>query len=256
MIVNLPWNWWSELKGQAAAATNRGWGVSLTPKAEPKPRMKLTHMAVNSVMDLGVLTWSNWQFEDLWQKKYKLSQFRRFAILADKIPHFSWFWLCVREKKEEEFWGNTSRPLRSSLRKALTYLPHKAVAEVSNDKEPIGRGYVEFKWFESQLTSDSNELRVKWFGCQMIWDSNEFVVSWFEVQVSWLSIDLSFWWFGYQLMCVSNDFGCLLNWTSSEVVVNWFEIQAIWLSIGLRFKWVGCQLIWVSSDLVVNRFEI
>ena len=43
----------------------------------------------------------------------------------------------------------------------ITYLPHKAVAEVSKDKEPIGRGCVEFKWFESQLMSDSSELSVK-----------------------------------------------------------------------------------------------
>ena len=43
----------------------------------------------------------------------------------------------------------------------LTYLPHKAVAEVSKDKEPIGRECAEFNWFESQLMSDSNELRVK-----------------------------------------------------------------------------------------------
>ena len=43
----------------------------------------------------------------------------------------------------------------------ITYLPHKAVAEVSKDKEPIGRGCVEFKWFESQLMSDSSEVRFK-----------------------------------------------------------------------------------------------
>ena len=43
----------------------------------------------------------------------------------------------------------------------ITYLPHKAVAEVSKDKEPIGRGRVEFNWFESHLISGSNELRVK-----------------------------------------------------------------------------------------------
>ena len=43
----------------------------------------------------------------------------------------------------------------------ITYLPHEAVAEVSKDKEPIGRGCAEFNWFESQLMSDSNELRVK-----------------------------------------------------------------------------------------------
>ena len=49
----------------------------------------------------------------------------------------------------------------ASLRVLLTYLPHKAVAEVSKDKEPIGRERAEFNWFESQLMSDSNELRVK-----------------------------------------------------------------------------------------------
>ena len=43
----------------------------------------------------------------------------------------------------------------------VTYLPHKALAEVSKDKEPIGRECAEFNWFESQLMSDSNELRVK-----------------------------------------------------------------------------------------------
>ena len=43
----------------------------------------------------------------------------------------------------------------------LTYLPHKAVAEVSRDKEPIGRGCVEFNCFESQLMSDSSEVRFK-----------------------------------------------------------------------------------------------
>ena len=42
-----------------------------------------------------------------------------------------------------------------------TVIPHKAVAEVSKDKEPIGRECAEFNWFESQLMSDSNELRVK-----------------------------------------------------------------------------------------------
>ena len=43
----------------------------------------------------------------------------------------------------------------------ITYLPHEAVAEVSKDKEPIGRGCAEFNWFESQLTSDSIEVRFK-----------------------------------------------------------------------------------------------
>ena len=145
----------------------------------------------------------------------------------------------------------------------VTYLPHKAVAEVSKDKEPIGRECAEFNWFESQLMSDSNELRVKWFGCHLIWDSNDFgcqliwdsndsvvnrcvlqmilVVCWFELPVMWLSIDLRFKWFG-----------CQLIWDSSDLVVNRFEIQMSWLSIDLRFKWFGCQMIWGSSDLVVN----
>ena len=138
----------------------------------------------------------------------------------------------------------------------ITYLPHKAVAEVSKDKEPIGRERAEFNWFESQLMSDSNELRVKWFGCHLIWDSNDFgcqliwdsidlvvnrcvlqmilVVCWFELQMSWLSIDLRFKWFG-----------CQLIWDSNDLVVNRFEI-----------KWVGCQLIWDSSDLDVKWFEV
>ena len=43
----------------------------------------------------------------------------------------------------------------------ITYLPHEAVAEVSKDKEPIGRECAEFNWFQSQLMSGSNQLRVK-----------------------------------------------------------------------------------------------
>ena len=123
----------------------------------------------------------------------------------------------------------------------ITYLPHKAVAEVSKDKEPIGRECAEFNWFESQLMSDSNELRVKWFGCHLIWDSNDFgcqliwdsidlVVNWFEIQLIRMSIDLRFKWFG-----------CQSIWDSNELVVNWFEIQVIWMSNDLRFKWFGCQ---------------
>ena len=44
---------------------------------------------------------------------------------------------------------------------SLTYLPHKAVAEVSKDKEPIGRECAEFNWFENELMSDSSEVRFK-----------------------------------------------------------------------------------------------
>ena len=53
----------------------------------------------------------------------------------------------------------------------ITYLPHKAVAEVSKDKEPIGRACVEFKWFESQSVSDSKEY------------SNDLVINWFDIQM-------------------------------------------------------------------------
>ena len=151
--------------------------------------------------------------------------------------------------------------------KSITYLPRKAVAEVSNHKEPIGRRRVEFNWFESQLMSDPNELRVKWFGCQVICDSSDLVVIWFEIQMIlvvkwfetqmiWLSSDLRFKWFGCHLTWDSNDFGCQVIWNSSDLDVEWFEIQMIWLSSDLRFKWFGCQLIWDSNDLVINWFEI
>ena len=149
----------------------------------------------------------------------------------------------------------------------ITYLPHKAVAEVSKDKEPIGRECAEFNWFESQLMSDSNELRVKWFGCHLIWDSNDFgcqliwdsiglVVNWFEIQMIWLSIDVCFKWFWLSVDLNFKWCGCQLIWDSNDSVVNWSEIQVIWLSIDLRFKWVGCQLIWDSSDLDVKWFEV
>ena len=128
----------------------------------------------------------------------------------------------------------------------ITYLPHKAAAEVSKDKEPIGRGACGV-----QLIRKSIEIRLKWSEIQMI-----LVVNWFGIQVIRLSIDSEFKWFG-----------CRMIWDSSDLVVNWFEIQMIWLSIDvcfkwiwlsvdLRFKWAGCQLIWDSIDLVVNRFEV
>ena len=157
--------------------------------------------------------------------------------------------------------------VKSKLSFVITYLPHKAVAEVSKDKEPIGRECAEFNWFESQLMSDSNELRVKWFGCHLIWDSNDFgcqliwdsidlVVNWFEIQMIWLSIDVCFKWFWLSVDFNFEWCGCQLIWDSTDSVVNWSEIQVIWLSIGLRFKWVGCQLIWDSSDLDVKWFEV
>ena len=156
----------------------------------------------------------------------------------------------------------------------LTYLPHKAVAEVSKDKEPIGREFAEFNWFKSQSMSDSNELRVKWFGChlisdsnhfgcQLIWNSIDLVVSWFEIQMIWLSIGVWFKWFWLSVDLNFKWCGCQLIWDLSDSVVNWSEIQVIRLSIDLRFnlnrlsidlrfKWFGCQMIWGSSDLIVN----
>ena len=111
----------------------------------------------------------------------------------------------------------------------ITYLPHKAVAEVSKDKEPIGRGACGV-----QLIRKSIEIRLKWSEIQMI-----LVVNWFGIQVIRLSIDSEFKWFG-----------CRMIWDSSDLVVNWFEVQMIWLSIDsrfkswfsidLRFKWFGC----------------
>ena len=120
------------------------------------------------------------------------------------------------------------------------------MAEVSKDKEPIGRGCVEFKWFESQLMSDSSEvrfkwfglsidLRFKWFGCQVIWDSSDLDVKWFEIQVN-----------------------LVVNWCVIQMilVVSWFEIQVIWLWIDLRFKRLGCQMVWDSIALVVKWLGI
>ena len=127
----------------------------------------------------------------------------------------------------------------------ITYLPHKAVAEASRDKEPIGRGCVEFNCFESQLMSDSSEVRFKWFGLSSDLRFKRFgcqsmCFTWF-----WLCVDLSFKWVG-----------CQLIWDSSDLVVNRSEIQMSWLSVDLRFKWVGCQLVWDSIDLDVTWFEV
>ena len=157
----------------------------------------------------------------------------------------------------------------------ITYLPHKAVAEVSKDKEPIGRECAEFNWFESQLMSDSIEVRFKWFGlssdlkfkrfgcqwmcfkwfwlcvdlrfqwggCQLIWDSSDLVVNQVEIQMIWLSIVLKFKWVGRQLMCDSNDFDCQLMWEAKDLEFECFEIQLSWLSTDVRFKWLW---LWVD----------
>ena len=122
----------------------------------------------------------------------------------------------------------------------ITYLPHEAVAEVSNHKEPIGRGCVEFNWFESRLVSDSNDLRFKWFWMVL-------VVNWFGIQMIYLSIDLRFNGFACQLMWDSNGSCCQLIRDSMDSVVKWFEIHMIWLSNDF-----GCQLVWNARDLLVN----
>ena len=64
----------------------------------------------------------------------------------------------IKEMKEHE---RKQKASTGNGRFFLTYLPHKAVAEVSKDKEPIGRECAEFNWFESQLMSDSSEVRFK-----------------------------------------------------------------------------------------------
>ena len=66
--------------------------------------------------------------------------------------------ICILLKVTQD---NTACAFFLQVPSNITYLPHKAVAEVSKDKEPIGRECAEFNWFESQSTSDSNELRVK-----------------------------------------------------------------------------------------------
>ena len=130
------------------------------------------------------------------------------------------------------------------------------MAEVSKNKEPIGRGCAEFKWFESQLMSDSIEVRVKWFGLSSDLKFKRFGCQWMCFNWFWLCVDLRFQWGG-----------CQLIWDSSDLVVNQVEIQMIWLSIVLKFKWVGrqlmcdsndfdCQLMWEAKDLEFDCFEI
>ena len=197
-------------------------------------------------------------------------------------PDRSWPKSCIAQRKmgsQNRMDLGAGAEIKRFFKKKIyiTYLPHEAVAEVSKDKEPIGRERAEFNWFESQLMSDSNELTVKWFGCHLIWNSNDFgcqliwdsidlvvnrcvlqmilVVCWFELQMSWLSIDLRFKWFGCQLIWDSNDLvvnrfeikwvGCQLIWDLSDLDVKWFEVQVIWLLIDLRL-----------NELVVNWFEI
>ena len=194
-------------------------------------------------------------------------------LVFGSVPQLIGIWFSVLCHKPLHFWGGLvlgfwilrclvtfpislypPLPGAPHLRVNLTYLPHKAVAEVSKDKEPIGRERAEFNWFESHLMSDSNELRVKWFGCHLIWDSNDFgcqliwdsidlVVNWFEIPMTWLSVDVCFKWFWLSVDLNFKWCGCQLIWDSSDSVVT----------LDFRFKWFGCQSIWNSNDLVVNR---
>ena len=108
-----------------------------------------------------------------------------------------------------------------------TYL-HKAAAEVSKDKEPIGRECAEFNWLESQLMSDSNELRFKWVGCQLIWDSSGLDVKWFEVQVMWLSTDVWFKWFCQtKLFCETSFKNEALKIKNEAFCETSFKIEAL-----------------------------
>ena len=130
--------------------------------------------------------------EQLPQMAQVAHQVLRIFVAAGPWPsHAECQTVCLQQQKllGQIYWAFTVDTLIYFVDLcSLTYLPHKAVAEVSKDKEPIGRECAEFNWFESQLMSDSNELRVKWFGCHLIWDSN--------------------------------DFGCQLIWDSNDLVVN------------------------------------
>ena len=145
----------------------------------------------------------------------------------------------------------------------LTYLPHKAVAEVSKDKEPIGRECAEFNWFESQLMSDSNELRVKWFGCSKtkLFCNTSFRIEVLKTQYEAFLRDLlrksSFM---YQKPSISAKLPwkrtghmtsqIQMNWESNDLVVNRFGIHMIWLSIDVCFNWF-----WLSFKTQVAKLK-
>ena len=107
-----------------------------------------------------------------------------------------------------------------------TYQPHEAAAEVSKDKEPIGRRC------GSQLVRNSFDFRTNWG----TWDSSGLKFNCFEFHR-----------FEVQVFFVVSSFELPLIWDSTALVVNWLGRQRIWLSIGSSFKWFGCQSIWDSS---------
>ena len=180
----------------------------------------------------------------------------------------------------EQTWSVTEHAERGNKKHQnlykITYLPHKAVAEVSKDKEPIGRGACGV-----QLIRKSIEIRLKWSEVQMIGLAIDnyvlqmiLVVCWFELQMMWVSIDLRFKWFGIEIDLRLMWFGCQPIWDSNELVVNWIwdssdldvkwlEVQVIclstdvwfkwfWLSVDARFKWFRFRMLWDLSELVLN----
>ena len=203
------------------------------------------------------------------------------ALCIASVLSIAFHDLCEESKQDAKFAqgscrnvGRTCKENATYIYAHIAYLPHEAVAEYSNLKEPVRRGFLEVNWFERQLMSDSNELRIKgfgdqliwgheWFCCQLIWGTNDLVAKLFGTRVFgcqpiWDSNDLAVNWF---LRFMSTDlrfkgFGYHLIWDSNDLVISWREIQMIWLDSSLSFKLFGAQLIWDSSDLVLNWFEV
>ena len=154
----------------------------------------------------------------------------------------------------EEWWG-----LGCWLDNFLTYGPRKAAAEVSNHKEPIGRGCValvrksidvgltrvadQVAWLRTDLDCHliwglfvHRSFRFKWIGCQLLWDWSDLFVKRFE-----MAVDLKF-----------QGFGCQRIWNSKGWVVNWFEIQTAGLSSDVWLNWFCVSMLWDSNGLVIN----
>ena len=127
----------------------------------------------------------------------------------------------------------------------ITYGPRKAVAEVSNHNEPIGRGCV-------ALVRKAIDVRLTRVAVQVAWQ-----VNWF-----WLSFDLRFTgllvhrffrfkWVGCQLLW---DSVCQVIWDSNDLDVNWFEIQMTdslsdWRQTNWLSNWLPDQKRSISTRL-------
>ena len=165
---------------------------------------------------------------------------------------------------KEVMWCTTIRCLVSR------YQLHEAMAEVSEDKECIGKRFgiklvwksngFRFKRFGAQVICDSPALRLKRFGCQLVWDSNGMRFKWCEIQMVSNSNDFGFNCFEIQL--VWKLFALRFNWCglrrisiSIDLRFNCFEIQLIWNSIDVKFNCFEIQLMWCSNELRFNGFE-